>query len=235
MQKDDWLAGAKIIFPISISYIPLGLACGILLQQSGFHPFSVFMASLLIYGGASQFLIASMLLSGAAIIEIITMVFFINLRHLLMASTSAKRLKRQSTHFNLLFAQIITDESFAVNTMKFKVDKDWTPEKALAAGIIAHMTWVGSTFIGSLLGNTIALSTVVMNYVLTAMFIFLLVSQMDNQIVVWTGIFGMAVAILLKLILPSGIVILFASVLASLFGLSLELFKDWKGARLHES
>ncbi|MGP6139379.1 AzlC family ABC transporter permease [Jeotgalibaca sp. A127] len=235
MKKEEWLAGIKTIFPVSISYIPLGLACGIVLQQSGFNAIAVFLASLLVYGGASQFLIASMTLSGAAVFEIITMVFFINLRHLLMSSTFAQRLNKESTLFNMMFAHVITDESFAVNTLKFKLDPKWTPQKGVAASITAWLAWVVSTVAGSLLGNAFEVSTVVMTYVLTAMFIYLLVSQMENKIMVWTGLFGLVIAVLMKMLLQNGIAILIASILASLFGLALEIIKNRKEGIVHES
>ena len=235
LEKEDWLAGIRTIYPVSISYIPLGLACGIVLQQSGFNPLAVFLSSLFIYGGASQFLIASMMLSGLAVFEIITMVFFINLRHLLMSSTFAQRLSKESTLFTMLFAHVITDESFAVNTMKFRLDSNWSTKKGLAASITAWLTWVFSTFAGSLLGNSFAVSTVVMNYVLTAMFIFLLVSQMENKLMIWTGLFGLLIAVIVKFVLPGGIAILVASIIASLFGVVLETYLSKKGGTLHES
>lgn len=235
VKKEDWLSGIRTIFPVSISYIPLGLACGIVLQQSGFNALAVFFTSVLIYGGASQFLIASMMLSGLAAFEIITMVFFINLRHLLMSSTFAKRLSKESPLFTMLFAHIITDESFAVNTLKFRLDSNWTTEKGMAASITAWLTWVFSTVAGSLLGNTFTVSTVVMNYVLTAMFIFLLVSQMENKLLVWVGLFGLVVAVLMKLMMPGGIAILVASIISSLFGVTLETYMGKKGGAVHES
>lgn len=235
LEKEEWLTGIKTIVPVSISYIPLGLACGIVLQQSGFNPIAVFLASLLVYGGASQFLIASMTLSGAGVLEVITMVFFINLRHLLMSSTFAQRLNKQSTVFNMLFAHVITDESFAVNTLKFKLDPKWTPQKGLAASMTAWLSWVVSTVAGSLLGNAFEVSTVVMTFVLTAMFIYLLISQMENKIMVCTGLFGLLIAVLMKLWLQNGIAILVASILASLFGVFLEMLRGKKEVIIRES
>lgn len=234
LKKEDWLAGARIMFPVVVSYIPLGIACGIVLQQSGFNPLAVFLSSLLIFAGASQFLIASMMMSHAVALEIIIMVLFINLRHLLMSSTFAQRLNKESRLFTMLFAHVITDESFAVNTMKFKLDPHWNTNKGLASSLVAWFTWVVSTVAGSVLGNAFEVSTVVMNFVLTAMFIYLLVSQMENKTMVWTGVFGLGIAVLLKMVLPNGIAILLASILASLFGLMLEKVQS-KGEVQHES
>lgn len=235
MKKEEWRDGFKAMIPVCISYFPIGLACGVLLQQAGFNSIAVLLMSLLVYGGASQFMIASMTISGVGFIEIVLMVFFINLRHLLMSSTIAGHLKNKSNLFNLAFAQSITDESYAVNMMKFKIDPSWTANKAMTAGVATYVTWASSTTIGALLGGSVSISTVVMNYMLTAMFIFLLVSQIENWVLFWTTIFAMVSAVILKVVLKNGIAILIASIIASLVGLGLANLKARKEEVVHES
>ncbi|HRA70915.1 MAG TPA: AzlC family ABC transporter permease, partial [Trichococcus flocculiformis] len=122
MSKKEWLAGMRAIYPVCFGYIPMGLACGFLLQQAGYHWLAVMLMSLLIYGGASQFMIASMTVAGAGLLEMVIMIFFINLRHLLMSSSLAHRIREKSTAFSIFFAQTITDESFAVNTLYFRTE-----------------------------------------------------------------------------------------------------------------
>ena len=235
MKKEDWIEGLKAVLPVSISYIPIGVACGIVMQQSGFGTIAVLLMSLLIYGGASQFMIASMAVSGAGLIQILFMVFFINLRHLLMSSSLANRVKDESTLFHFVYAQTITDESFGINTIHFRNNPNWTPHKALAAGIIPYSAWVISTFIGAIAGNTLQVSTLVMNYLLTAMFIYLLVTQLENRIVLWTAVCAIVLAVIFMILLKSTISILIASVLASLFGLYLELLREKKKGGVYES
>ena len=197
MSKKEWLAGMRAIYPVCFGYIPMGLACGVLLQQAGYHWLAVMLMSLLIYGGASQFMIASMTVAGAGLLEMVIMIFFINLRHLLMSSSLAHRIREKSTAFSIFFAQTITDESFAVNTLYFKTEGMWNPTKAIAANVTAYATWILSTGIGAMAGKSIALSPVVMNYILIAMFIFLLISQIENRIVFWTAVFSSITAVLL--------------------------------------
>lgn len=236
MKKTDWQAGLQAILPVCVSYIPIGVACGVLLQQAGFSSLAVLLTSLLIYGGASQFMIASMTLAGTGLWEIVIMVFFINLRHILMSSSLADKVRNRSNRFNALFAQLITDESFAINTMQFKLNPEWTSNRALVSGLAAYLTWGGSTFVGAIIGSNISFSIVVMNYMLTAMFIYLLVSQMENKTLAWTALFAVVASVVLKLVLNNGVSVLLSSILASLFGLSLEMKKERKEEQtVHES
>ena len=234
MSKSDWMAGVKAIYPVCFGYIPMGLACGVLLQQSGYHWVAVLFMSMFIYGGAAQFMIASMTAAGAGILEMVVMVFFINLRHLLMSSSLAQKIKAKKIPFSMLFAQTITDESFAVNTMHFKNDEQWTPNRGLSANITAYATWIISTAIGAFAGKSIAISPVVMNYILIAMFIYLLISQIENRIVLWTAILSGILAVVLMNLLHHNIAIVITSVCASGFGLFLQNIKDAKEGILRE-
>ncbi|WP_245592966.1 AzlC family ABC transporter permease [Carnobacterium funditum] len=89
MRRKDWQDGFKIIFLVMLGYIPLGLACGILLFDSGFSIPALVLISLVVFAGAAQFMAASMMVRGATASTFIIMVFFLNLRHLLMSSSLA--------------------------------------------------------------------------------------------------------------------------------------------------
>ena len=145
-----------------------------------------------------------------------------------MSSSLAHRIREKSTVFSIFFAQTITDESFAVNTLYFKTEGMWNPTKAIAANVTAYATWILSTGIGAMAGKSIALSPVVMNYILIAMFIFLLISQIENRIVFWTAVFSSSTAVLLMSLLHHNIAIVLTSILASGFGLYLQNKKDEK-------
>lgn len=110
----------------------------------------------------------------------------------------------------------------------FKTDGMWNPTKAMAANVTAYSTWIISTGIGAMAGKSIALSPVVMNYILIAMFIFLLISQIENRIVFWTAVFSGIMAVVLMNLLRHNIAIVLTSILASGFGLYLQNKKDDK-------
>ena len=62
----------------------------------------------------------AMLSVGAAPISIILTTFIVNLRHVLMSSSLAVYLHGASAWFLSIFAYGVTDESFAVNLVKFR-------------------------------------------------------------------------------------------------------------------
>lgn len=234
MQREEWLKGAKAIAPVCLSYIPIGLACGVLLQQAGFASIAVFLMSLLIYGGAAQFMIAAMTVTGAGVLEIVSMVFFINLRHILLSSSLAEKIKDRSLPYSAAFAHLITDESFAINTMQFKKNPNWTTNMALAANVMAYLTWGFSTFLGALFSNSLSLPTAVMNFLLTAMFVYLLISQLEDKLLVATAFVAIILAVLLMVLLQNSITVILASVIASGWGAIVQERKKMREGMQHE-
>ena len=47
--------------PLFVSYLPLGLASGILLQSVHFNVFQTFLISVLVFSGGGQFLVVALL------------------------------------------------------------------------------------------------------------------------------------------------------------------------------
>ena len=83
------LAGLAAAWPICLGYIPIGLSLGVLAQKGGLAPWQMAAMSLLVFAGSSQFIAVAMLATGASALAIISTVFMVNLRHLLMSSALA--------------------------------------------------------------------------------------------------------------------------------------------------
>lgn len=217
MKKQDWLDGLKVSYPVIISYVPLGIAGGMVLYDAGFNAPTILAMSLLVFGGAAQFMAASMVSMGASISAIITMTFFLNLRHLLMSSSMSGFIKKPSLPFILFFSHTLADESFAINYNQFK-NHEWTADKALSINILAYLTWSLSTVIGGMIGSAWEIDTTIINYVLIAMFISLLVSQFVSKLYVFVGLTAGVLAVVFTILLQHTIALVLAAILASFIG-----------------
>lgn len=58
-KSAPWLQALHAVMPLCISYIPVGLACGVLLQKVGFDPLLSGLLSILVFSGGAQFLVAN--------------------------------------------------------------------------------------------------------------------------------------------------------------------------------
>ncbi|MGY3777854.1 AzlC family ABC transporter permease [Isobaculum melis] len=219
----------KIIYPVSIGFIPLGLACGMLLHDVGFSVFAVFFMSALVYGGASQFMVASMIVAGANVPTMILMTFFLNLRHLLMSSSLSRYFKNSSNAFILFFTHTLADESYAVNYNQFK-NHQWDAQHALMTNQIPYLTWVLSATLGGVIGEFVQIDTVVMNYVLISMFICLLVIQLTSWLFVLVAAIAGGLTLLFMVLLKHNISLIIATLLAATIGYYIDQWLEQKKA-----
>ena len=214
----------KAVWPIWLGYLPLGFAGGVLSQKVGLTPLEVGLMSLLVFAGSGQFSALAMMGSGSSSISSIVMTtFIVNLRHLLYSSTLATYLMGKSRKYLGLFAQGITDETFAMNLNQFTAQGNtWDPPRALGLNILAHGCWIFSNMLGNIVGNIIVIDTAIVSYTLTAMFIGLWSFHFTSRLLVLTGVFAGVLALVLSGVLDHKLNIVVATILAATVGCVLE-------------
>jgi 4-azaleucine resistance transporter AzlC len=226
---DTYRDGIRSAWPICMAYFPLGMALGVLAQKAGFRPAEIGLMSVLVFAGSSQFVAVSMISGGAEPLSIVLTTFMINLRHVLMSSSLSVFLKGTSPAFLSLFAYGVTDESFAINIMRFRKGK-WDRWNAIAVNQCSNAAWVLSTIIGGYGGQFIPVGFLGIDYALSAMFISLLVLQIRGAIYVLTALISGAVAIGVSLLIPGNAYVIMASLLGATAGFAFLKAHRRKGA-----
>ena len=211
----------KIIF-VAMSYVPLGIACGIALQRIGMTPGGILTMSLLAFTGAGQFMTSSMIAAGASALSIITLNLFLSLRMALMTSSLSQYVRGRSKGFLALFGQTTADETYGVNINQFENNPEWSQNKALYSNLIAYLTWVMSTWGGGMIGGAVAIPTTIINYLMTAMFISLMVGNLASKTFIIAGLTSGILAIILKILFQNNLALVFAAVIGSFVGYALD-------------
>ena len=215
--------GLSAAWPICMGYLPIGLAFGVLAQKAGLSPAAIGMMSLLVFAGSSQFIAVAMLSNGVAMPSIIATTFMVNLRHLLMSSALSVYLGKSSKRMLPLFAYGVTDESFAVNLVRFNSGR-WDLKRSLVVNHVANLVWIGSTVIGGYGGQFVPARAFGIDYALIAMFICLLVFQLNGKKYIITAILSGVLAVVFSLILPGNAYVVLASISAATLGV---VVKKW--------
>ena len=142
----------QIAIPICLGYIPVALAFG-LTSNVFFSPLQAMLSSLLVFGGASQFMALSMLSTHATIYSIILATFILNARHFLMTFKLNLDLKHEKMPIRLFLSSLMTDEGFAsVSTHEIHYNKKNVYLIVLTS---TYATWVIFTLVGALIGNVL--------------------------------------------------------------------------------
>ena len=196
---------------------PRGLAFGVLAQQAGIHPLAVGLMSLVVFAGSSQFIAVSMLNSGTAVLSIVLTTLVVNLRHVLMSSSLSVHLRGLSRRFLLAFAFGVTDECFAVNSVRFRLGT-WHPDQAMFVNFISWFAWVSSTVMGGYAGAFIPPGSMGIDYALSALFLCLLAFQLHGGIYVLTAVISGLLSLVLCFFISGNSSILVASIVAATCG-----------------
>lgn len=208
--------------PLCLSYIPIGLACGILLHAAGFNFVMALLVSIVVFSGGAQFLIASLLMVNAPLASIILMLFFLELRYALLGSSLSKYLSNETHHFILLFSASMNDENYAINYLKFATDKNWMPQDALMVEHYSLIAWASGNLVGALIGSAVSIDLEIVDFALTALFLYMIVMQVQSNLTFLMSLLSAVLSVVFLTWTKSTLGIVLATVLASLCGFYIE-------------
>lgn len=203
-----------VAWPIMLSYIPLGLACGVLASKCGINPLMGFLMSVTLITGSGQFMISNLWLVGLPAFSIVASVAAVSLRFALYSASLASHLKKASKRMSLALSYTLIEEAYGVTLSKLSEgEKSWTLRNALALNIVTILTWAVSVSAGSAIGAALDIPTAVAGFVMTALFVCLASSQLTSRGNVVAAIAAAVSVIALKLVGLANVAVPFAAVI----------------------
>ena len=207
----------RAIWPICLSFIPIGMAFGVLARKLGFSSLEVAAFSIIVFAGSAQFIGISMIAGGFSLISVVLTTFVVNLRHFLFSSTLAPYFKEAPRSLIPFFTYGLTDESFAVNIREFERG-DWSHGQAMRVNVLTWATWLASTLSGAVLGEWVTIDLAVVGYALTAMFIGLWSFYLHHGPFIIVGILSGIIAISLAPFVGFKLYVVAGAIIAATLG-----------------
>ncbi len=172
----------SVALPIMLSYVPLGLACGVLSSKAGIDPVMGFFMSVTLITGSGQFMIPNLWLAGLPALSIVASVAAVSLRFALYSASLAPYLQKASKRMSLALSYTLIEEAYGVTLSKLSgEDGGWTFRDALGLNIVTILTWAFSVAAGSAIGAVVSIPTALASFVMTSLFIYLLWSQLTSR------------------------------------------------------
>lgn len=209
MSPFTWQHSFFKTLPVMLGYIPLGIAFGVLAIQMGFPWWLAPLMSLVVYSGASQFLMLSLLAAQVSLSAIFIAVFLLSTRHIFYGLSLLARFKNaQNKKPYLIFA--LTDETYSLLTSSPNRDADFK------ITLLNQTWWCLGTVFGVLIGSFIHFNSSGMEFALTALFIVLSIELYSSNKQLKPLITGLICALLALFLLPEQHLLLAAISAASL-------------------
>ena len=203
-----------VAWPIMLSYIPLGLACGVLASKCGINPLMGFLMSVTLITGSGQFMISNLWLAGLPAFSIVASVAAVSLRFALYSASLSPYLKKASKRMSLALSYTLIEEAYGVTLSKLSEgEKSWTLRNALALNIVTILTWAVSVSAGSAIGAVLDIPTALAGFVMTALFVCLASSQLTSRGNVVAAVAAAVSVIVLKLVGLANVAVPFAAVI----------------------
>ena len=143
--------------PILCSYIFLGAAYGMMMENAGFSWMYSLLASVTVYTGAFQFMLITFLSSGASIATIAISALLMNSRQFFYGLTFLEEF-RQMGKRKWYMIPTLTDETYAVNctlTDEEYPDKEEKHGIMFLVAVFSHCYWAIGSVLGGVLGQII--------------------------------------------------------------------------------
>lgn len=220
IKKKDVIRGAVDSFPIVISIFPFGIVFGVLAIKSGFTIYEACFSSVVVFAGAAQFCSLPLFAAGVSPWAIIATTFIINLRHLIMGASVARKIKEEGLFPRALAAYYLIDESFAVTSAWWDSGKrESARDYLIGSGLAAWTSWNTATILGALFGNILGdPKRLGLDFAIVAGFIGLLVPLVKGRLEVLVLLIAVIASILSYLLIPGNWYILIATVFGSVVG-----------------
>lgn len=166
-----------LTLPVAAGYFPLGAVFGFLFVQAGGSAWLPGICALLIYGGASQYMMVPMVAAGVSLPTIALATLVINFRHVFYGFSLIGRLPQSFfARWYTVFA--LTDETYAVlSTLPSNAPRMMMFKLALAN----HTWWIMGCALGGILGAQMPSTLQGLDFVLASLFAMLTVEQWRSR------------------------------------------------------
>lgn len=141
--------------PLFIPAVPFALVIGLAIVDSGMGLFIGWTSSWLVFAGAAQLTLITLLGSGAAAVAAITAALIVNARHLMYSAAMAPAFQLQPRWVRWLGPYVLIDQIFALAVLREDDDPASLRTYYLAAGATFWLLWQLTTAMGIFIGPVI--------------------------------------------------------------------------------
>lgn len=167
---------ARNTFPIFFTYLFIGIAFGILMSDAGYGVLLSTLSGFFIFAGSMQLVMVPMMTSGASLLSLALMTFFINARHIFYGIGFIEKFRSMGWRYPYMVLTL-TDETYSVLcSVQYEegLDED---RAAFLIAMLDHLYWVFGCFAGACAGQFLKFDMRGIEFSATAFFLVVVVNQ----------------------------------------------------------
>lgn len=165
--------------PIMLGFLFLGMSYGVLMSANNYPIYYPTLTSILIFAGSLEFVCVNLLHGLFNPLEAFMIALIVNARHLFYGISLLKKYKNLGLK-KIYMIYALCDESFSLNysiDIPKDIDKGWF---MFFITLLNQSYWVFGVTCGAILGSLINIPTKGLEFVMTAMFLVILIEQVEK-------------------------------------------------------
>ncbi len=165
-----------VTIPVLCGYLFIGFAFGVMLRDIGYTSPWAFLCSLTIYAGSGQYLLVSLLASGASLVTVAVMTLLLNCRHIFYGLSFLETFHQMGARkWYMIFS--LTDETYSL-LCSLKVPEGIDPSAMrFWIAILDQSYWILGSVIGAIIGGVLPFDTTGIDFAMTSLFTVIFVEQ----------------------------------------------------------
>lgn len=208
-------------WPVFVTAVVVGIAFGLTARQSGLSIVETSATSVIVFAGASQFVMVDLLRTGAPAPLIVLTVLLLNARHFLMAAAIRPFVATAPLVRRLGLAYLLTDETFALAIGWFRRGHHDLTYYTVFGGAL-WCSWNTGTLLGATFGAGIEdPQRYGIDFAITAVFVAIVAIGVRHRSDVAVALAAAVVAAALRLLGASAVAVVIAGALAPLAAFAL--------------
>lgn len=165
--------------PLVVSAIPFALVVGLAITESGIGNLVGWTSAPLIFAGAAQLTLITLLGAGTAVVAAVSAALVINARHMMYSAALAPTFQKQPRWFRWLGPYALLDQTFALVILRKDDDPDHFRTYYLAASATFIVFWNITVGLGLLVGPVVP-ETWQLEFAVPVMFVGIVVMAIDR-------------------------------------------------------
>ena len=186
-KRQIFFKGFRDGIPIGIGYFAVAFSLGIIAKKAGLNSFEGFIGSMFTRASAGEYGVYSLMIVGAAYMEVVIMCCITNIRYLLMSTALSQKLPEKTSMLHrVCIATCVTDEIFGIS---IAYSGKLNPLYTYGATAIAATLWACGTTSGIIAGNVLPQSIIAaLSVALYGMFIAIIIPPAKKDKAVLTAV-----------------------------------------------
>lgn len=186
--------------PILFSYLFLSIAFGIMMQETGLPIYWAWLASLIVYTGAFQFVLVSFFSTGASLLTVALTALAMNSRHIFYGITFLNDFRSMGKRYPYMIFSL-TDETYALNCSTVFPAHFKKQNIMFYMAFLCWSYWFIGTVAGTLIGALLPFDFTGIDFCMTALFVTIFIDQWKKAETHLPAVAGVCCAVISLLLL----------------------------------